>query len=130
MNGLLTFCRFPEPTSKRSPLVTSPVHFKVCSRVLATATMTTRVSSRCCFDCCCFLFVCFLCSSLSSTVCHVCLFCSHDYAGIRGPQPSTTKLTTFSLNPFILSNKNMAKGTTDPWVEFISQVLTQILIKF
>ena len=35
MNGLLTFCRFPEPTSKRSPLVTSPVHFKVCSRVLA-----------------------------------------------------------------------------------------------
>ena len=26
--------------------------------------------------------------------------------------------------------KNIAKGTTDPRVEFISQVLTQILIKF
>ena len=27
-------------------------------------------------------------------------------------------------------NKNIAKGTTDPRVEFILQVLTQILIKF
>ena len=29
-----------------------------------------------------------------------------------------------------LKNKNIAKGTTDPRVEFILQVLTQILIKF
>ena len=27
-------------------------------------------------------------------------------------------------------NKNIAKGTTDPRVEFISQVLTQFLMKF
>ena len=73
MNGLLTFCRFPEPTSKRSQLVTSPVHFKVCSRVLATATMTTRVSSRCCFDCCCFLFVCFFYAPHHHQQCVMCV---------------------------------------------------------
>merc|ERR1712223_707021 len=35
------------------------------------------------------------------------------------------------FGPFLtLFNENIAKGTTDPRVEFLSQVQTQILIKF
>ena len=37
---------------------------------------------------------------------------------------------TFKTFKLIKLKINIAKGTTDPRVEFISQVLTQILIKF
>ena len=48
---------------------------------------------------------------------------------ISSPKINTKNETkAISFSQFI--ERNIAKGTTDPRVEFISQVLTEILIKF